>query len=66
MFADEVLHLLQRRGVGELRLLYSRLPDQLVNFSVGIQANRGDTKRLAITAEDSFRKARLFIAVSKD
>src|SRR5215467_658633 len=43
-------------------LLYSRLPDQLVSFSVGIQANKGETKRLAITAEDSLRKVLLFMA----
>src|SRR5580658_3263025 len=41
-------------------VLYSRLPAQLVSLSGAAQAKRRETVGMAIVAEESFRKVRLF------
>jgi len=45
-------------------VLYSRLPAQLVSLSGAGQAERGEMAELAMVAEESFRKVRLFMAES--
>ena len=43
-------------------MLYSRLPAQLVSLSGVAQARRWETVGIAMVAEESFRKVRLFMA----
>src|SRR5271156_4100417 len=47
----------ERRSV-----LYSRLPAQLVSLSGAAQAERWEIAEVAMVAEESFRKVRLFMA----
>src|SRR5277367_2859327 len=48
-------------AVWTLSVLYSRLPAQLVSLSGLAQERRRETAGVAIVAEESFRKVRLFM-----